>query len=157
MQQGFGVVLRLCGKCNENKMFSSVPWNLYGCFVVFINIICITVNLLQCSARDDSLGSWSLLNAQAQTSPVVFILSSQLKYVSSCIRCSRWHRGTERSWWHQERCRELWGCSCPGNSPCMFWRDRGTVTDGQGVTGGISWLALWGGEVILYFQPWAHL
>lgn len=76
MQQGFGVVLRLCGKCNENKMFSSVPWNLYGCFVVFINILCIAVNLLQCSARDDSLGSRSLLNAQAQTPPVVFILSS---------------------------------------------------------------------------------
>lgn len=27
MQQLFGVVLRLCGKCNENKMFSSVQFN----------------------------------------------------------------------------------------------------------------------------------
>lgn len=57
MHQGFGVVLRLCGKCNENKMFSSVQWNLYGCFVVFINTMGIAVNLLKYSARDDSLVS----------------------------------------------------------------------------------------------------
>lgn len=31
MQPLFGVVLRLCGKCNENKTFSSVQLNLYLC------------------------------------------------------------------------------------------------------------------------------
>lgn len=54
MQQGFGVVLGLRGKCNENKMFSSVPWNLYGCFVVFINMVGIAaVNLLRYSATGE--------------------------------------------------------------------------------------------------------
>lgn len=57
MQQGFGVVLRLCGKCNENKMFSSVQWNLHVCFVVFINTVGISVNLLKHLAKDDSVES----------------------------------------------------------------------------------------------------
>lgn len=87
MQQGFGVVLSLCGKCSENKMFSSVQWNLYGCFVVFINIMGIAVNLLKHSARDgfNSLTSWSLLKAQAKTSPVVLfsLLSWSLFLVAS--------------------------------------------------------------------------
>lgn len=48
MQQLFGVVLRLCGKCNENKMFSSVQFNLnLYMFVMFINIMGITPNLLK--------------------------------------------------------------------------------------------------------------
>lgn len=47
MQQLFGVVLKLCGKCNENKMFPSVQFNLYICFVVFINIMGIAANLLK--------------------------------------------------------------------------------------------------------------
>lgn len=57
MQQGFGVVLRLRGKCSENKMFSSVQWNLYVCFVVFINIMGIAVNLLKYLGKDDSVVS----------------------------------------------------------------------------------------------------
>lgn len=51
------MVLRLCGKCNENKMFSSVQWNLYVCFVVFINTMGIAVNLLKHLAEDDSVVS----------------------------------------------------------------------------------------------------
>lgn len=148
MQQGFGVVLRLCGKCSANKMFSSVPWNLYGCFVVFINIMGIAVNLLKYSARGDSLVSWSLLNVKSWS----FILSSLWKCISSCIECSGWHLelgGIGHSWpGHSRKIpgvlgRFLLPCSSSSEQPLepgLGRRDRGHSQMGREVTSGISCL-----------------
>lgn len=142
MQQGFGVVLRLCGKCNENKMFSSVQWNLYGCFVVFINIMGIAVNLLKYSAGDDSLVSWSVLNAQAKTFPVVlFVLLSWNIFLvaSSAVDGTlelRWIGDSRKN--PGELCRLLLPCSLPSGQPLeavgpgLGRRDRGAFADGQG-------------------------
>lgn len=148
MQQGFGVVLRLCGKCNENKMFSSVQWNLYVCFVVFINTMGIAVNLLKHLAEDDSVVSWSLLNAQAKTSPVVlFFLLLHLNIflvASSAVGGTLELRGIGHFWTGHSRkssgvlCRFLLPCSLLLEQPLgpvgpgLGRRGRGTFTDGQG-------------------------
>lgn len=53
MQQLFGVVIRLYGKHDANKMFSSVEFSFfYIHFVVFINIMGIAVNTLKHLIKD---------------------------------------------------------------------------------------------------------
>lgn len=158
MQQGFGVVLRLCG--NENKMFSCVQWNLSGCFVVFINIMGIAVNLLKYSARDGSLMSWSLINAQPKTSPVVlfFVLSWNIFLVaSSAVGGTLELRGIGHFWIGHcrkspvELFRFLLPCSLPLEHSWNLWAlgwaggTGGRLQTGREVTSGVSWPALWAG------------
>lgn len=47
--------------------------------------------------------------------------------------------GTERSWWHQ-KCRAAVRLLLPWEQPLDALEGQGAFTDGQGGTGGISWL-----------------
>lgn len=155
MQQGFGVALRLRGKGNENKMFSSVPWNLYGYFVVFMNIMGIAaVNLLKCSARDGSLWAevcW-MLSLKLLLQFYFFLLSWNIFVVaSSAVGGTLELKWICHFWINHSR--ESPGGTCPAHPPqstpgtCGPWAGgtEGHSHMGREVTRGISWPALWAG------------
>lgn len=97
-----------------------------------------------------------------------FILSSSpFKYISSCIKCSRWHPGTERNWSLLVTPGKAQGCcagsSCPAHSswssPWDLWAlgwaggAGGHLQMGREVTSGISWLVLlWEGKSFFIFN-----